>query len=403
MDMRKHTDVDILAALKKLVDTHVRHYKEDFEVDRKFITQTVKDAPPEDGTLIWFCRECGTHCFREAQTFIRDTREHNTLRFYAEQSGEDITARIVVPKQLKGKKVMGDVYEVSFKELAFKVAQDSLEPVTSWMTFEDGSSAEVPFHKSLHSAEQLVQEHGRITSIHVIPVDKEALADILAQQKRRRERLPEAVMGENLAPLPVSEYRKYQAIKRERPSALVCFAQNGYFELYGEDAKKAAPILGTKILEKKMRGSAPIPVTGFKEEAWVVASKRLWKAGQDVFLTKDGEQVKDLKAADYIPVGAELDVGGCMCRIEKVDFTIDRVVLRNIEQTDHPVLYNEPIDYVRSFVEDAGLGIYESTKKVDAAKPDKHTSIREKLSQAKQEQPSRKAVPDKSKGKDLEL
>lgn len=241
--MRKHTNVDILAELKKLVDTHVRHYKEDFEVDRKFITQTAKDALPEDRTLIWFCRECGTHCFREAQTFIRDTREHNTLRFYAEQSGEDITARIVVPKQLKGKKVMGDVYEVSFKELAFKVAQNSLEPVTSRMTFEDGSSAEVPFHKSLRSADQLVQEHGRITSIHVIPVDKEALADILAQQKRRRERLPEAA--------------------------------------------------------------------------------------------------------------------------------------------DH--------------------AIRKSAERSETAKPDKHTSIREKLSQAKKEQPSRKAVPDKSKGKDLEL
>ena len=145
--------------------------------------------------------------------------------------------------QLNGKKVIGDVYEVNFKELAFKVAQDSLEPVTSRMTFEDGSSAEVPFHKSLRNAEQLVQEHGRITSIHVIPVDKEALADILAQQKRRRERLPDAA--------------------------------------------------------------------------------------------------------------------------------------------DH--------------------ASRKSTERSEAAKPDKHTSIREKLSQAKKEQPSRKAVPDKSKGKDLEL
>ena len=79
--------------------------------------------------------------------------------------------------------VMGDVYEVSFKELAFKVAQDSLEPVTSRMTFEDGSSAEVPFHKSLRSADQLVQEHGRITSIHVIPVDKEAYWQIFLHSR----------------------------------------------------------------------------------------------------------------------------------------------------------------------------------------------------------------------------
>ena len=191
--MRKQTDVDILAELSKLVDAHVRHYKEDFVLDQRLITQAAKAELPEDRTLIWFCRECGTHCLRESQAFIRDTREHSTLRFYAEQSGEDITARVIVPKQIKGKKIMGDVFEINFKDLAFKVAQDSISPITTQMSFEDGTSAEVPFHRSLRNAELLVQDHGKITSIHVIPVDKEALADILSQQKRRRERLPETV------------------------------------------------------------------------------------------------------------------------------------------------------------------------------------------------------------------
>lgn len=227
---------------------------------------------------------------------------------------------------------MGDVFEVSFKDLAFKVTQDAVVPVTTQLTFEDGTAAEVPFHKSLRNAELLVQEHGKIASIHIIPEDKEMLADILAQQKRRRERLPEAAKKEEkLAPLPVAEYRKYQEIKREHPSELVCFAQKGYFELYGEDAKKAAPILGTKVLDKKIRGNHALPVTGFKEEAWVAASNRLWKSGNDVFLSKNGEVFKELKAADYIPVGAEFDVGGVMCRIEKVDFAADKVVLSNME------------------------------------------------------------------------
>lgn len=53
--------------------------------------------------------------------------------------------------------------------------------------------------------------------------------------------------------------------------------------------------------------------------------------------------------------------------------------------------------------EAADHAIRKSAERSETAKPDKHTSIREKLSQAKKEQPSRKAVPDKSKGKDLEL
>lgn len=404
MDVKKYTDVDILAELSKLVDAHVRHYKEDFEYDRRTIIQAAKAELPEDRTLIWFCRECGTHCFRESQAFIRDTREHTTLRFYAEQSGEDITARVVIPKQLKGKKVMGDVFEVIFKDLAFKVAQDSIAPAMTRMTFADGFEQEVPFHKSLRQAELLVEEHGKITAIHVIPTDTEALADLLAQQKHRRERLPGAAKGEKLAPLPVADYRRYQAIKEAHPAALVCFAQNGYFELYGEDARRAAPLLGAKILDKKLRGHTPLPVTGFKEELWVAASKKLWKAGADVLLHKDGEVFKELKAADYIPIGAELDVAGVLSRIDKVDFAADRVFLTNMEQPERPIRYTEPVEVVRSYVEDAGLAVYESAARnetKETAKP--RSSIRDKLSAAKKEQPPRNDVRKKAKERGMEL
>ena len=379
--MKKYLDVDLVAELSKLVDAHVKHYKEDFDHDRKSLARAAKAELPEDKTLIWFCRESGTHCLRESQAFIRDTREHITLRFYAEQSGEDITARIVVPKSVKGNKVMGDLYEVRFKELAWKVVQDSVDAVCNRLTFEDGTVHEVPFSQSLRQAELLADEHGKLLNIHAIPSDREALTTLLTQQRQRREKLPVAAQEEKLAPLPVAELRKYEAIKKDKPDALVCFAQNGYFELYGEDAKKAAVILGTKVLEKKVRGHSPIPVTGFKEEAWVVASKRLWKAGNDVFLTKDGDVFKDLKAADFIPVGAELQVDGILSRVEKVDFTADRVTLTNIERPDKPILYSENLDYIHGFVEDAELKIHESQEKSEK----KPSSIRDKLKAAQKE------------------
>lgn len=379
--MKKYLDVDLVAELSKLVDAHVKHYKEDFDHDRKSLARAAKAELPEDKTLIWFCRESGTHCLRESQAFIRDTREHITLRFYAEQFGEDITARIVVPKSVKGNKVMGDLYEVRFKELAWKVAQDSVDAVCNRLTFEDGTVHEVPFSQSLRQAELLADEHGKLLNIHAIPSDREAFTTLLTQQRQRREKLPVAAQEEKLAPLPVAELRKYEAIKKDKPDALVCFAQNGYFELYGEDAKKAAVILGTKVLEKKVRGHSPIPVTGFKEEAWVVASKRLWKAGNDVFLTKDGDVFKDLKAFDFIPVGAELQVDGILSRVEKVDFTADRVTLTNIEHPDKPILYSENLDYIRGFVEDAELKIHESQEKSEK----KPSSIRDKLKAAQKE------------------
>ena len=180
---------------------------------------------------------------------------------------------------------------------------------------------------------------------------------------------------------------------------MVCFAQNGYFELYGKDAEKAAPLLGTKLLEKKVRGKPSMPVTGFRESAWVAGSHKLWKSGADVFLSKDGETFKELKAADYIPVGATLNVDGIKCRIDAVDFAADEVRLANIEDKNRPIRFSESIQYVRSYVEDAGTAIYDTIPKKPAARE----SIRDKLKSAQKAQPPHTPKPQKNKGKDMEL
>ena len=83
--MKKYTDVDIIAELQKLVDSHVDSYKEDFDIDKRIIRRAAESRNPEDKPLMWFCRPHGTHCLNENQVFIQGTRDHNTFRFYAEQ------------------------------------------------------------------------------------------------------------------------------------------------------------------------------------------------------------------------------------------------------------------------------------------------------------------------------
>ena len=80
--MKKYTDVDIVAELQKLVDSHVDSYKEDFDIDKRIILRAAESQNPEDKTLMWFCRPHGTHCLSENQVFIQGTRDHNTFRFY---------------------------------------------------------------------------------------------------------------------------------------------------------------------------------------------------------------------------------------------------------------------------------------------------------------------------------
>ena len=96
--MKKYTDVDIVAELQKLVDSHVDSYKEDFDIDKRIIRRAAESQNPEDKTLMWFCRPHGTHCLNENQVFIQGTRDHNTFRFYAEQTYDECIARVIVPK-----------------------------------------------------------------------------------------------------------------------------------------------------------------------------------------------------------------------------------------------------------------------------------------------------------------
>ena len=113
----------------------------------------------------------------------------------------------------------------------------------------------------------------------------------------------------------------------------------------------------------------------------------------------DGETFKELKAADYIPVGATLNVDGIKCRIDAVDFTADEVRLTNIEDKNRPIRFSESIQYVRSYVEDAGTAIYDTLPKKCAARE----SIRDKLKSAQKAQPPHTPKPQKLKGKDMEL
>lgn len=333
---KKHTNVDIIAELQKLVDSHVDSYKEDFDIDKRIIRCAAESKEPEDKVLMWFCRPHGTHCLRENQVFIQGTRDHNTYRFYAEQTRDECVARVIVPKEVRKGKVYGEVFEVNYREQAANAVRKAVEPAFDRLIFADGYELEAPQRSSFQQAMALVGEHGAVSSYLAIPKDPEALAEVLASQKKARDKLPEADRPETLEPLPVAELRKYEAVKREHPDALVCFAQNGYFELYGKDAEKAAPLLGTKVLEKKERGKSAMSVTGFRESAWVAASKKLWQSGADVLLSKDGETFKELKGADYIPVGATLMMDGMKCRIDAVDYAANEVKLTDITEPDKP-------------------------------------------------------------------
>ena len=88
---------------------------------------------------------------------------------------------------------------------------------------------------------------------------------------------------ERPALLPLDAAAEYNALKEQYPDALVGFEQNGYYEFYGEDARKVCELLGGKLLEKET-ALGTVPVTGFPSNQWVYRAKQLWQRGENVYL-----------------------------------------------------------------------------------------------------------------------
>lgn len=165
-----------------------------------------------------------------------------------------------------------------------------------------------------------------------------------------------------MQPMTAEEANEYNALKAQYPDALVGFEQHGYYEFYGEDARKAAEILGTHIRQKEIPGGS-VDVTGFVSGQWAAYSKKLWGKGNDVYLAgekEDGshEQTKYLLGEDYLPINATVHIEGREFRIDSVDYERDTVSLQDmtmLRQARYPIFRNEPTSYVRSFYEEEEL------------------------------------------------
>ena len=90
--MNKFENVDVLASLQQIMQQNTAAFQNDFDIDKKILTQAAKSKNAEDKVYLWFSRPNGTHCLRERDVFLRGTREHNTFRFYHEQTKERVLA-----------------------------------------------------------------------------------------------------------------------------------------------------------------------------------------------------------------------------------------------------------------------------------------------------------------------
>ena len=166
---------------------------------------------------------------------------------------------------------------------------------------------------------------------------------------------------ERPALLPLDAAAEYNALKEQYPDALVGFEQNGYYEFYGEDARKVCELLGGKLLEKET-ALGTVPVTGFPSNQWVYRAKQLWQRGENVYLAglnEDGthHQTKYLRREDYLPLGTTVHMEGRAFRVDNVNFDKGSVTLQDVALAEMrmPVFREEPLALVRELYEEQDM------------------------------------------------
>ena len=151
---------------------------------------------------------------------------------------------------------------------------------------------------------------------------------------------------------------EYAALKEQYPNTLVGFELNGNYLFYDKDAVAVERILRTNLLSQE-NVLGKVKVTGFPSEQWAAESKKLWAAGNNVYLAglnEDGShhQTKYLREADYLPIGSIIKLDGRDFRVEHVNFTFKSVSLQDMELTKNrlPIFRNEHLPHIRELYEE---------------------------------------------------
>lgn len=136
--MNRFENVDVLAALEQLMRQNTAFYRNDFEIDKEIIGWAAASDKAEDKTLLWMSRPSGTYCFRESDVYLQGTAQHNTWKFYGEQTRDRVLAYAV---ELTGKVrgvIRGNLYELDYPQHFRHVAAEAVQADNIILHYEKG-------------------------------------------------------------------------------------------------------------------------------------------------------------------------------------------------------------------------------------------------------------------------
>ena len=189
-------------------------------------------------------------------------------------------------------------------------------------------------------------------------IDLMIQSDRYLTDEEKEQRTARREAERQLPMLDVTVAAEYTALKEQYPNTLVGFELNGNYLFYDKDAVAVERILRTNLLSQE-NVLGKVKVTGFPSEQWAAESKKLWAAGNNVYLAglnEDGthHQTKYLREADYLPIGSIVKLDDRDFRVEHVNFTFKSVSLQDMELTKNrlPIFRNEHLPHIRELYEE---------------------------------------------------
>ena len=181
--MQKFENVDVIAALSEIIRQNTAFYQSDFDIDKGIIQRAAASDQAVDKTLLWMSRPSGTYCFRERDVFLKDTRQHNTWRFYGEQTRNKILAYAVELTDTKDDTIRGNLYELDYQQ-HFRHVIDAALPVSVSRLFYEHGSRDIPAEQYFDGSPD--RALGDFLHYEFQPHDPAVLQEALQQEQHGR-------------------------------------------------------------------------------------------------------------------------------------------------------------------------------------------------------------------------
>lgn len=156
------------------------------QLNRNILQKAAASPTAEDRRLLWFSRPSGTSCFRERDVFLKGTRQHNTWRFYGEQTRDKVLAYAVELTGIVNGKIKGNLYELDYPQ-HFRHVKEQALPVDNYtLLYEHGERVQ-PAGQYLDGNPD--PQLGKFERFEAQPNDPEALHFLMREEKRSYDRL----------------------------------------------------------------------------------------------------------------------------------------------------------------------------------------------------------------------